>query len=239
MSLNTNKKYKRILIKLSGASFGGEKDTFDFETLASYADQIALLAKDYEIGVVIGGGNIWRGNFSKNMKMDRADADYMGMLATVINGIAFKNLLDNINVPVKLFSTITVNQICDPYILRNVLAQLDQKQVCLFAGGTGFPYFTTDTGAAMQACNIQADIILMGKNGTDGVYNKDPNQHPDAIRFDHLTYSEVIEKELKVMDTSALTLCKSNDIALLVFNINEPNSIVKALNGEIKSTLIN
>lgn len=229
---------ERILIKVSGASLKSSDDIFDANKINNLANQIATLSQSYQIGLVIGGGNIFRGNLAKTMQLDQSDADAAGMLATMINGLILLNVFKNQGIKTRLFSALKIDKLIDEYTTRAVNKALDDNEVCIFVGGTGSPFFTTDTGAALRASEIKAKFILMGKNGTDGVYDKDPNKHKDAQHFPTLTYEQVLSKSLDVMDHSALTLCCNQNIKLLVFDINKENSLIKALNKEIQMTLI-
>lgn len=229
---------KRILVKVSGGSLKSNNDIFDLQKVENLAKQIFILSKDYQISLVIGGGNIFRGNLAKEFNINRNDADSMGMLATMINGLILQNVFSNNNIKSKLFSALKIDKIIDEYTTRNVNQSLDNDYVCILVAGTGSPFFTTDTGAALRAAETNSNMILMGKNGVDGVYDSDPLKNPNAQRFDFLTYDEIISKSLNVMDQSALTLCWDNNIDLLVFDIKKENSLIRALNKEIKTTLI-
>lgn len=229
---------ERILIKISGASLKSNNEIFDVKKISNLAYQINVLSQKYQISLVIGGGNIFRGNLAQSLNLDRNDADAMGMLSTMINGLILKNVFNNHKINVKLFSALKIDKIIDEYTSRSVNDALNNNNVCIFVGGVGLPFFTTDTGAALRAAETQSKIILMGKNGVDGVYDKDPLKHSDAKRFEHLTYDEIISKSLDVIDQSALTLCRDNNISLLVFNINEENSLIRVMNKEIKATII-
>lgn len=229
---------KRLLIKISGASLKSNDSIFDAQKIANLTKQISILSKEYQISLVIGGGNIFRGNLADEFGVNRSDADSMGMLATMINGILLDNVFANNNVKCKLFSALKIDKIINEYTTRSVNDALNNDYVCIFVGGTGSPFFTTDTGAALRAAETKSNVILMGKNGVDGVYNKDPHKYKDAIRYDFLTYDEIINQSLKVIDQSALTLCWDNNIDLLVFNINEKDCLLKAMNNQIKTTLI-
>lgn len=229
---------KRLLIKISGASLKSNDSIFDAQKIANLTKQISILSKEYQISLVIGGGNIFRGNLADEFGVNRSDADSMGMLATMINGILLDNVFANNNVKCKLFSALKIDKIINEYTTRSVNDALNNDYVCIFVGGTGSPFFTTDTGAALRAAETKSNVILMGKNGVDGVYNKDPHKYKDAIRYDFLTYDEIINQSLKVIDQSALTLCWDNNIDLLVFNINEEDCLLKAMNNQIKTTLI-
>lgn len=229
---------ERILIKISGASLKSNNEIFDVKKISNLAYQINVLSQKYQISLVIGGGNIFRGNLAQSLNLDCNDADAMGMLSTMINGLILKNVFNNHKINVKLFSALKIDKIIDEYTSRSVNDALNNNNVCIFVGGVGLPFFTTDTGAALRAAETQSKIILMGKNGVDGVYDKDPLKHSDAKRFEHLTYDEIISKSLDVIDQSALTLCWDNNISLLVFNINEENSLIRVMNKEIKATII-
>ena len=229
---------KRILIKISGASLKGVDSTFEYDRIIQIVDQIKVLASQYAISIVVGGGNIFRGSFENELSIDKNDAHAMGMLATMINGIMLLNAFKNNNIKAKLFSAVKIDKFIDEYTTRAVNEALENEYVCIFVGGTGNPHFTTDTGATLRAIETKSTLILMGKNGVDGVYSADPKINSNSIRYDKLTYLDVINKSLDVMDHSALTLCKDNNIEILVFNINLPNAIVDALNRKNKTTLI-
>lgn len=229
---------ERILIKISGASLKSNNEIFDVKKISNLAYQINVLSQKYQISLVIGGGNIFRGNLAQSLNLDRNDADAMGMLSTMINGLILKNVFNNHKINVNLFSALKIDKIIDEYTSRSVNDALNNNNVCIFVGGVGLPFFTTDTGAALRAAETQSKIILMGKNGVDGVYDKDPLKHSDAKWFERLTYDEIISKSLDVIDQSALTLCWDNNISLLVFNINEENSLIRVMNKEIKATII-
>lgn len=233
-------KYKRVLLKLSGEALAGEDATgINAETVADIARQIKD-AKDLgiEIAIVCGGGNIWRGKVGADMGMDRSSADYMGMLATVMNGLAVQNALESIDVPTRVLSAIEMRQVAEPYIRRRAVRHLEKGRIVIFGAGTGNPFFTTDTTAALRAAEIQADVILMAKNGVDGVYSADPKLDPTAERYENITYNDVLTKDLKIMDQTAITLCKDNDIDLCVFNMSVDGNIAKACNGEKIGTTI-
>lgn len=229
---------KRVLIKISGAYLKGKDSSFDIEKIQNLASQIKLLSSKYQIGIVVGGGNIFRGNLANNYRLDHNIGDQIGMLATVMNGILLQDIFLKNDIRTKVYSAFNMNTICEEFNFRNVDESLKNGDVCIFVAGTGSPFFTTDTGASLRACEIHADIILMGKNGVDGVYDKDPINNIDAKHFDHLTYKQIVDMNLKVMDLSSLVMCQENNISLLVFNIDEHNCFVKALNNEIKLTRI-
>jgi uridylate kinase len=233
-------KYKRVLLKLSGEALAGPKGFgIDAETVQGIAKQIKE-AKDLgvEIAIVCGGGNIWRGKVGSEMGMERSSADYMGMLATVMNGLAVQDALEALGVPTRVMSALSIDDVCEPYIRRRATRHLEKGRVCIFAGGTGMPYFSTDTAAALRATEIGAEAILMAKNGVRGVYTKDPKKYPDAEFLERLTAEEIIEKNLKVMDQTAATICKDNHMKIIVFNMNEDGNILKAAQGEKIGTLI-
>lgn len=233
-------KYKRVLLKLSGEALAGS-DNFGINasTVADVARQIKE-AKDLgvEIAIVCGGGNIWRGVTGEKMGMERSSADYMGMLATVMNGLAVQNALEQLDIQTRLLSAIDMRQIAEPYIRRRAVRHLEKGRVVIFGAGTGNPYFTTDTTAALRAAEINADVILMAKNGVDGVYSADPKLDPTASKYDEISYSDVLAKDLKVMDQTAITLCKDNGIDLCVFNMQEDGNIAKACDGQKIGTTI-
>ena len=233
-------KYKRVLLKLSGEALAGE-DNFGInaKTVADIARQIKE-AKELgvEIAIVCGGGNIWRGVTGAQMGMARSSADYMGMLATVMNGLAVQNALEQLGIQTRLLSAIEMRQVAEPYIRRRAVRHLEKGRIVIFGAGTGSPYFTTDTTAALRAAEINADVILMAKNGVDGVYSADPKLDANAVKFDEISYADVLTKDLKVMDQTAITLCKDNNIDLCVFNMQEDGNIAKACDGQKIGTTI-
>ena len=230
-------KYKRVLLKVSGEALAGEQK---FGINEAMVRKVAAQVKDIhdlgvEVAIVVGGGNFWRGRTSGDM--DRATADYMGMLATVMNSLALQDGLLAAGVKARVQTAIEMREIAEPYARRKAISQLEQNDVVIFGAGTGSPFFSTDTTAALRAVEIDADIILLAKN-VDAVYSDDPQTNPDAVRFDELTRMEVIEKDLKVMDLTAATLCKDNNIAIHVFGIAEEGNVLKAVCGEKIGTLI-
>ena len=233
-------KYKRVLLKLSGEALAGE-DNFGInaKTVADIARQIKE-AKELgvEIAIVCGSGNIWRGVTGAQMGMERSSADYMGMLATVMNGLAVQNALEQLGIQTRLLSAIEMRQVAEPYIRRRAVRHLEKGRIVIFGAGTGSPYFTTDTTAALRAAEINADVILMAKNGVDGVYSADPKLDANAVKFDEISYADVLTKDLKVMDQTAITLCKDNNIDLCVFNMQEDGNIAKACDGQKIGTTI-
>ena len=234
-------KYKRVVLKLSGEALAGEKGYgIDPNVVNSIAKQIKeVLDCGLEIAVVNGGGNIWRGLSGANKGMDRATADYMGMLATVINSLALQDALEQIGVPTRVQTAIEMRQIAEPYIRRRAVRHLEKERVVIFAAGTGNPYFSTDTTAALRASEIKADVILMAKNGVDGVYSADPKKDPTAVKYEHLTYMDLLNQGLQVMDSTATSMCMDNNMELMVFNMNESGNIVRAIKGEKIGTIIN
>ena len=232
-------KYKRVLLKLSGEALVGDKARgIDPEILIKYSNEIKkIYDKGVEIAIVIGGGNIYRG-FNNEFKIDRVQGDYMGMLATLINGLALQNTLENIGIPTRLQSAINVNKVAEPYIKRKALRHLDKKRIVIFSAGTGNPYFTTDSAAVLRAIEIEADVILKGTR-VDGIYNEDPNKNSDAFKFEKITFKEAISKGLKIMDTTAFTLSHENKLPIIVFDMNQENNLLKVLNGENVGTLVN
>ena len=232
--------YKRILLKMSGEALKGKNEFgIDPKTVKEIAEQIKMVHDlGIEIGIVCGGGNIFRGHIGQELGMDRAQADYMGMLATVMNGLAVQDALEALGVPTRVMSALSIDDVCEPYIRRRATRHLEKGRVCIFAGGTGMPYFSTDTAAALRATEIGAEVILMAKNGVRGVYTKDPKKYADAEFIEELTAEEIIEKDLKVMDQTAATLCKDNHMEIIVFNMNEDGNILKAAKGEKIGTLI-
>ena len=232
-------KYKRILLKLSGEALVGHKSGgIDPEILIKYSQEIKkIYDKGVEIAIVIGGGNIYRG-FNNEYKIDRVQGDYMGMLATLINGLALQNTLENVGIPTRLQSAINVNKVAEPYIKRKALRHLDKKRIVIFSAGTGNPYFTTDSAAVLRAIEIEADVILKGTR-VDGIYNDDPNKNSEAFKFEEITFKEAISKGLKIMDTTAFTLSHENKLPIIVFDMNQENNLLKVLNGENIGTLVN
>ena len=229
--------YKRIILKISGEALAGEKGVgVDFDTIHEIALQIKEVVKmGIQVCVVIGGGNIWRGRSGKGM--DRTTADYMGMLATVINALAFQDSLENINVDTRVQTAIEMREIAEPFIRRRALRHLEKGRVVIFAAGTGNPYFSTDTTAALRAAEIEADVILLAKK-VDGVYDSDPKKNPNAIKYEEMNYLEVLDNCLGVMDSTATTLCMDNNIPIIVFGLDKPDNIIKVLNGESIGTYV-
>lgn len=240
MLVASEKKIKRVILKLSGEALAGAKGYgIDPEVVESIAKQIkSVLESGLEVAVVNGGGNIWRGLSGSTKGMDRATADYMGMLATVINSLALQDALENMGVTTRVQTAIEMHQIAETYIRRRAIRHLEKERVVIFAAGTGNPYFSTDTTAALRAAEIEADAILMAKKGVDGVYDSDPAKNPEAKKFETLAYIEVIQRNLGVMDSTAISLCMDNNIPIIVFNIDEPGNILKAAQGEHIGTIV-
>ncbi len=231
--------YKRILLKLSGeALMGAQQHGIDPNRLNDYAKEIkALHLSGTEIAIVIGGGNIFRGVSGASKGMDRVQADYMGMLATVINGLALQSALENIDVPTRLQTAIKIEAIAEPFIKRKATRHLEKNRVVIFGSGTGNPYFTTDSAAVLRAIEINADVILKGTR-VDGIYNEDPEKNKSAIKFDTLSFDEVLKKGIKVMDTTAFTLSQENKLPIIVFDMNVPGNLQKVFNVEKVGTRV-
>lgn len=232
-------KYKRILLKLSGESLMGEQSYgIDNKMVLQYAEEIKAVQKlGVEVAVVVGGGNIFRGLSAEKSGMDRAQADYMGMLATVINSMALQNALETLGVYTRLLSAIKMEQICEPYVRRRAMRHLEKGRVVIFGAGTGNPYFTTDSAAALRAIEIKADVVLKGTR-VDGIYTADPEKDKSATKFEQLSFDEVYDKELNVMDMTAFTLCDENNLPIIVFDMNRTGNLMKLVNGEAIGTLV-
>ncbi|MCI6270876.1 MAG: UMP kinase [Lactobacillus delbrueckii] len=233
-------KYNRIILKISGEALAGEKGTgIDPTVIKKLAHEIKLVHDmGVQIGVVCGGGNMWRGETGAKLGMERAQADYMGMLATIMNGLALQDGLETAGVPTRLQTSISMRQVAEPYIRRVAISHMEKNRVVIFGGGTGNPYFSTDTTAALRAAEINADVILMAKNGVDGVYTADPNLDPSAKKFAELTQLDMISKGLQVMDRTASSLSMDTHIPLIVFNVNTPGNIKRVVEGENIGTII-
>lgn len=233
-------KYNRVVLKLSGEALAGS-DGFGINpsVIKSIAEQVKDVADlGVEVTVVVGGGNIWRGKIGSEMGMDRTTADYMGMLATVMNSLALQDSLEQLGIETRVQTSIEMRQIAEPYIRRRAVRHLEKKRIVIFAAGTGNPYFSTDTTAALRAAEIEADVILMAKNNVDGVYNADPRKDDSAVKYEELSYLDVIKEGLEVMDSTASSLCMDNDIPLIVFSITEPGNIKRAVIGENIGTTV-
>jgi uridylate kinase len=232
--------YQRVLLKLSGeAMLGDAQFGIDPTVAQQMAHQIHTVHdQGIEIGIVIGGGNIWRGLAATNQGMDRATADYMGMVATVLNALTLQDALEHEGVHTRVMTAIAMHEVAEPYIRRRAIRHMEKGRVVILAAGTGNPYFTTDTAAALRALELGVDVILMAKNKVDGVYSADPRTDPNAIRYDHITHQEALEKNLRVMDQSALALCRENNLPILVFDVTAENAIARVIEGDHTGTLV-
>jgi uridylate kinase len=232
-------KYKRILLKLSGESLMGEKQYgIDGERVAQYANDIKEVhAKGVQIAIVIGGGNIFRGLSAEKSGMDRVQADYMGMLATVINSMALQDAIEKLGIRTRLMTAIKMEQICEPFIRRRAVRHLEKERIVIFGAGTGNPYFTTDTAASLRAIEINADVVLKGTR-VDGIYTADPEKDSSATRFDEISFQEVYDKGLSVMDMTAITLCQENNLPIIVFDMNKKGNFMKLADGDSIGTLV-
>ena len=232
-------KYKRVLLKLSGEALMGENEyRIDPNRLQQYAKDIKYIhSKGLEVAIVIGGGNIFRGIQAGPAGIERVQGDYMGMLATVINGMALQSALENLDVVTRLMSGLHIQQVCESYIRRRAVRHLEKGRIVIFAAGTGNPYFTTDSAASLRAIEIEADAVLKGTR-VDGIYTEDPEKNPKATRFDDISFKEVYEKGLKVMDMTAFTLCEENNLPIIVFDMNKPGNLTKLVEGEAVGTLV-
>ncbi len=232
---------KRIIIKLSGEALKGDEckaiDPVKVKHIASEIKKAYDLG-NLEIGIIVGGGNIWRGLIAEQIGMERSSADYMGMLATILNALALQNALELLGVDTRTMTSLNIPEVAEPYIRRKAISHFEKNRIVIFGGGTGNPYFSTDTTSALRAAELNAKYILMAKNGTDGVYDKDPRKYDDAVKFKELSHQQVLEKNLKVMDATAAALCQDNDIKIIVFDMNEDGNIGKAANFEKIGTLI-
>ena len=234
-------KYKRVLLKLSGEAFkSGQADTdIDAATVLDVAHHIKQARQmDVQVAIVVGAGNIWRGAAAEKAGFDRVTADYAGMLATAINALALQDTLERIGVQTRVQSALTIQQVAEPYIRRRAIRHMEKGRVVILAGGTGNPYMTTDTAAALRSIELGAEVLLMTKNYVDGVYDADPRKDPKARKFDHLTYLQALNLRLKVMDTTALSLCMDNRLPIIVFNLQAEGSVERAISGEHIGTLI-
>ncbi len=229
--------YKRVLLKLSGEALAGDKKTGVYaDVLGSICDQIKnLVDLGVQVAIVVGGGNFWRGRYGH--QMERTTSDYMGMLATAMNGLALQDALEARGLNTRVQTAIEMRQIAEPYIKRKAVKHLEKGRVVIFACGTGNPYFTTDTGAALRAAEIDAEVILLAKT-IDGVYSADPKLDPTAVKYDEISYTDILNKDLKVMDSTATALCRDNKIPLMVFGIDKPENMVKIVKGEKIGTIV-
>lgn len=234
-------KYKRVLLKISGeALLGNQQFGIDYEPVEMIANEIkSIYDKGVQVAVVVGGGNIFRGmKNSARLGMDQASGDYVGMLATVMNAVVLQCALKKIDVECRVQTAIDMNQIAEPYVRHRAIRHLEKGRVVIFAAGTGNPFFTTDTASALRASEIDAEVMLMAKNGVDGVYNDDPKTNPDAKKIEKMSYDDIIKNELKVMDTSACALCKQNQIPIIVFDFKAKGSLVKIMDGQTVGTYV-
>jgi uridylate kinase len=230
--------YKRILLKLSGDSFAGEKNSIDFTVVKYLAEEIQAVAElGTRIGVVIGGGNIIRGLSAVQLGYDRVSADYMGMLATIINALALQNSLESIGVDTRVQTALNIQELAEPYIRRRALRHLEKGRVVIMGGGTGNPYFSTDTAAALRAIEIKADVILKATK-VPGIYSDDPVSNSDAVFYSQVSYLDILKKGLRIMDTTACSLCMDNDLPIIVFDVNEPGNIKRVVMGEKVGTIV-
>ncbi|MBK8443659.1 MAG: UMP kinase [Sphingobacteriales bacterium] len=232
-------KYKRILLKLSGEALMGSKSYgIDSPRINEYARQVYEITQEgVEVCIVIGGGNIFRGMKADEIGIDRVSGDYMGMLATVINGIALQNAIEKQGVNTRCISALEIREVCEPYIRRRALRHLEKKRVLIFVAGTGNPYFTTDTAAALRAIEMEADVILKGTR-VDGIYTADPEKNPTATRYDRITFQDALHKKLNVMDATAFTLCQENNLPIIVFDMNKAGNLRRVVEGENVGTLV-
>ena len=230
-------KYKRVLLKISGEALAGTNGFgLDEHTIAHISENIKkIVDMGVQVSIVVGGGNIWRGRSSENM--DRTRADHIGMLATAMNSLALCDALEQLGADVRVQTAIEMRQIAEPYIRNKAIRHFEKGRIVIFGCGTGSPFFSTDTAAALRAVEINADVLLKATN-VDGVYDKDPNKYDDAVKFDNVTFKEVLARDIKVMDSTAFSLCKDNDLSILVFDLTDPENIVKAVSGEAIGTLV-
>lgn len=233
-------KYKRVVLKLSGEALAGDQgfgiNPPELKTVAKEIKEVHAMG--VQVCIVVGGGNMWRGVTGEKLGMERAQADYIGMLATIMNALSLQDALEGIGVSTRVQTSIEMRQIAEPYIRRKAIRHLEKGRVVIFAGGTGSPYFSTDTTAALRAAEMNADAILMAKNGVDGVYSADPKKDPNAKKYAHLTHMDIIDKHLHVMDSTASSMSMDNNIPLVVFNLNTPGNILKVVKGEHIGTTI-
>ena len=234
-------KWSRVLLKLSGEAFAGDGShgVIDYQAVAKIAAEVACLQRSgVQTAVVIGGGNVMRGQLAEKAGMKRVTADHIGMLGTVVNALALQDSLEQQGVDTRVQTAVPIQTVAEPYINRRALRHLEKGRVVILAGGTGNPFFTTDTAAALRASEVRAEAILMAKNGTDGVYDKDPRQHSDAVKFDRIAYADAIDRRLKVMDLTAMAFCMENNLPIVVFDINVPGNIQRVAEGAKIGTLV-
>ena len=236
----TTTRYKRVLLKLSGEAFSGKLDYgIDTDTITRIAKQIKqVIEMGVGVAIVVGGGNIWRGAVAEQEGMDRVTADYAGMLATVINALALQDVLEKAGVFTRTLTAIGIQQVAEPYIRRRAIRHLEKGRAVIFAGGTGNPYMTSDTAAALRAIEVEAEVLLMTKNNVDGIYDKDPAKYPNATKFETLTHMEAINRRLKVMDSTALSLCLENKLPIIVFDLQSSRSLERAVQGKKVGTTV-
>ena len=231
--------YKRILLKLSGEALAGDGNNFDPKVLDRLAEDMKeIQALGVETAIVVGGGNFIRGKNLTDIGIERVQGDYMGMLATIINALALQSSFERHGLDTRVQTSIDITKVAEPFIVRRATRHLEKGRIVIFGGGTGSPYFSTDTTAALRASEIKANVILMAKNGVDGVYSADPKKDPSAVRYDQLSYMDVLNKGLQVMDSTAISMCMDNKMELSVFNMNEPGNLVKAVKGTAVCTII-
>jgi len=233
-------RYKRVLLKISGAALAGNKRYgIDFAVASGLARQIKqVVDMGVEMGIVVGGGNIWRGSTAAEKGMERTTADYAGMLATLLNALALQDTLEKTGVPTRVQSALHVESVCEPFIRRRAMRHLEKGRVVIFACGSGNPYVTTDTAAALRAFEIGAEVLLMAKNGVDGIYNADPQKNPKAKKFNIISYDKALQLRLKATDATAMSLCMEQNLPILVFDVDAPQSIVHAVQGDIIGTIV-
>ena len=232
--------YQRVILKLSGEALKGN-GTYGIHptTVKGIATEIKELYKlGVQVGIVVGAGNLWRGKTGEELGMDRAQADYMGMLGTIMNGLALQDALESVEVPTRVMTVLPVSAVAEPYIRRRAIRHFEKGRVLIFSGGTGSPFFSTDTAAALRAAELNADIILMAKNGVEGVYDKDPKKHENAKKFEAISQTDLLKKDLQVMDQTAASICRENKLDILVFNMNKPGNIKRAVMQETIGTLV-
>jgi len=233
-------KYNRVLLKVSGEALAGDQKLgINYDKVEEIAAQIGEVAKaGIELGIVVGGGNLMRGAEAEKSGMNRAQADYMGMLGTIMNALALQNALEQLGHDTRVMTSIAIQEVAEPYIYRKAMRHLEKDRIIIFGGGTGAPFFSTDTASSLKACELNADAILMAKNGVDGVYDSDPKMNPDAKMFDELSLKQIVSDNLQIMDMTAATMALDNNIDIVVFDMNKPGNILKAATGEKIGTLI-
>jgi uridylate kinase len=239
LAMDESVAFTRVVLKLSGEVFGGGKLGVDPDVVNSIARQIAhVVANGVQVAIVVGGGNFFRGAELHQRGMDRSRADYMGMLGTVMNCLALQDFLEKLGIETRVQTAIAMGQVAEPYIPRRAIRHLEKGRVVIFGAGSGMPYFSTDTVAAQRALEIGAEVLLMGKQGVDGAYDSDPHKNPNAVKYDHLTYDEFLARDLKVADATAISLCRDNDLHIVVFNLMDEGNIARVVRGEKIGTLV-